>query len=115
MTIVVFHNPNCSKSRKVLELIRASGQEPVVVPYLKTGWTLPQLQALFAVADLTPREALRTARGQAEALGLLGDDVSDTAILEAMVAHPELVERPIVCAPGGVRLCRPPAKVTGLI
>ncbi len=115
MTVVIFHNPNCSKSRRALELIREAGSDLVVVPYLKTGWTKPQLQALFAVADLTPAEALRTARGQAEALGLLGEDVSDDAILDAMVGHPELVERPIVCSAKGVRLCRPPERVLDLL
>lgn len=115
MTVVIFHNPNCSKSRGALELIREAGQEPVVVPYLKTGWTVPQLQALFAVAGLTAREALRTARGQAKDLGLLEDGVSEAQILDAMVAHPELVERPLVCSPRGVRLCRPPEVVRELL
>ncbi|SMX42485.1 arsenate reductase (glutaredoxin) [Maliponia aquimaris] len=115
MTIVIFHNPNCSKSRAALEVIRAAKVEPVVVPYLKTGWTKPQLQALFAVAGLSAREALRTAKGQAAALGLLDDGVSEEAILGAMVAHPELVERPIVCSPKEVRLCRPPERVRDLL
>nr|WP_323766177.1 arsenate reductase (glutaredoxin) [Marinovum sp.] len=115
MAIVIFHNPNCSKSRATLELIRAAGQEPVVVPYLKAGWSKPQLQALFAVADLTPREALRSGRGPAKELGLLDEAPSDDAILDAMVAHPELVERPLVCSPKGVRLCRPPERVQELL
>lgn len=115
MAIVIFHNPNCSKSRATLELIREAGQEPVVVPYLKTGWTKPQLQALFAVADLSPRAALRSGRGPAKELGLLEDGVSDEAILDAMVAHPELVERPLVCSPKGVRICRPPERVSELL
>ena len=115
MTVVIFHNPNCSKSRAALALIREAGEEPVVVPYMKTGWTVPQLQALFAVAGLSAREALRTARGQAKDLGLLEEGVGEAAILEAMVAHPELVERPIVCSPKGVRLCRPPELVAELL
>ncbi|WP_417526026.1 arsenate reductase (glutaredoxin) [Marinovum sp.] len=115
MAIVIFHNPNCSKSRATLELIREAGQEPVVVPYLKSGWTKPQLQALFAVADIFPREALRSGRGPASELGLLEDGVSDDAILDAMVAHPELVERPLVCSPKGVRICRPPELVGDLL
>lgn len=101
MTVVIFHNPNCSKSLAALDLIRAAGIAPVVVPYMKTGWTVPQLQALFAVAGITAREALRTARGQAETLGLLEEGVGEDRILAAMVAHPELVERPIVCSPKG--------------
>ncbi|MGY3438775.1 MULTISPECIES: arsenate reductase (glutaredoxin) [unclassified Marinovum] len=115
MAIVIFHNPNCSKSRATLDLIRETGTEPTVVPYLKTGWTKPQLQALFAIADISPRDALRTARGTAQTLGLLDDGTSDEAILDAMVAHPELVERPLVCSPKGVRICRPPERVTDLI
>ncbi|MGP6086489.1 arsenate reductase (glutaredoxin) [Antarctobacter jejuensis] len=115
MTVVIFHNPNCSKSRAALDLIRETGAEPVVVPYLKTGWTKPQLQALFAVAGITAREALRTARGQAKDLGLLEDGIPEAAILDAMVAHPELVERPIVCSAKGVRLCRPPELVRDLL
>ncbi|WP_305970903.1 MULTISPECIES: arsenate reductase (glutaredoxin) [unclassified Mameliella] len=115
MRVVIFHNPNCSKSRAALALIREAGQEPVVVPYMKTGWTVPQLQALFAVAGLTAREVLRTARTQAKEMGLLEDGVDEIAILEAMVAHPELVERPIVCSPKGVRLCRPPELVAELL
>lgn len=115
MAIVIFHNSNCSKSRATLDLIRASGAEPTVVPYLKTGWTKPQLQALFAVAGLAARDALRTGRGPAKDLGLLAEDVTDDAILDAMVAHPELVERPLVCSPKGVRICRPPEQVTDLL
>ncbi|MBV7396633.1 arsenate reductase (glutaredoxin) [Mameliella sediminis] len=115
MAIVIFHNPNCSKSGAALQLIRDAGQDPVVVPYMKTGWTKPQLQALFAVADLDARDVLRTARGQAKELGLLEEGVSEEAILDAMVAHPELVERPIVCSPRGVRLCRPPELVGELL
>ena len=111
MAIVIFHNPNCSKSRAALDLIRAAGQEPTVVPYLGTGWTRPQLQALFAAADLRPRDALRSARE----LGLLDEGTSDETILDAMVAHPELVERPLVCSPKGVRLCRPPERVRDLL
>lgn len=115
MAVVIFHNPNCSKSRAALDLIRAAGIDPVVVPYMKTGWTKPQLQALFAVAGLTPAQALRTARGMAKELGLTAEGVAGATILDAMVAHPELVERPIVCSPRGVRLCRPPEQVLDLL
>lgn len=115
MTIVIHHNPNCSKSRATLELIRAAGHEPVVVPYMKTGWSKPQLQALFAVAGISAREALRSARGPAKDLGLTGHDATEEQILDAMVAHPELVERPLVCSPKGVAICRPPEKVNDLL
>lgn len=115
MTIVIHHNPDCGTSRNVLEIIRASGEEPVVIEYLKTGWTRPQLLALFAAADLTPRAALRTTKSPAEELGLLDPAVSDGAILEAMLEHPVLVNRPIVCSPKGVRLCRPSETVLDLL
>ena len=115
MTTVIHHNPDCGTSRNVLAVIRASGTEPVVIEYLQTGWTRPQLQALFAGADLTPRDALRTSKSPAGALGLLNSDVSDDALLDAMVAHPVLVNRPIVCTPKGVGLCRPSEAVLPLL
>lgn len=113
--IVVFHNPNCGTSRGVLDLIDAAGHKPVVIDYLKTGWTRPQLLALFAAANLTPREALRESAKEAEDLGLLAPRVSDAKLLDAMVAHPILVNRPIVVTPKGVRLCRPKERVQDLL
>ncbi|PUB13253.1 arsenate reductase (glutaredoxin) [Yoonia sediminilitoris] len=115
MTTVIYHNPDCSKSRDVLAIIRASGTEPTIIEYLQAGWTRPQLQGLFAAADLTPREALRTGRSPAAELGLLDAAVSDDALLVAMVAHPVLVNRPIVCTPKGVALCRPSEAVMALL
>ena len=115
MSVVIHHNPDCGTSRNVLATIRAAGYEPVVIEYLKTGWTRPQLQALFAAADLTPRAALRTTKSPAEELGLLDPSVDDDALLEAMLAHPVLVNRPIVCTPRGVRLCRPSEAVLDLL
>lgn len=115
MSIVIHHNPACGTSRNVLELIRASGSEPVVIEYLETGWTRPQLLALFAAADLTPRAALRTSKSPAAELGLLEDGVSDETLIEAMIAHPVLVNRPIVASPKGVRLCRPSEAVLDLL
>ena len=115
MTTVIHHNPDCGTSRNVLAVIRASGTEPVVIDYLETGWTRPQLQALFAAADLTPRDALRISKSPAEDLGLLDPAVSDDALLDAMVAHPVLVNRPIVCTPKGIALCRPSERVLPLL
>ena len=115
MSVVIHHNPDCGTSRNVLATIKAAGYEPVVIEYLKTGWTRPQLQALFAAADLTPRAALRTTKSPAEELGLLDPSVDDDALLEAMLAHPVLVNRPIVCTPRGVRLCRPSEAVLDLL
>lgn len=115
MQIVIHHNPDCGTSRTVLAAIRAAGYDPVVIEYLKTGWTQPQLQALFAAADLTPRDALRVNKSPAEELGLTNPAVSDAALLEAMVAHPILVNRPIVACKNGTRLCRPSESVLDLL
>lgn len=113
--IVIHHNPACGTSRNVLDIIRKSGTEPVVIDYLKEGWTRPQLLGLFAAAGITPREALRVSKSPAEELGLTDPAVSDAAILDAMLAHPVLVNRPIVCSPRGVRLCRPSEAVLDLL
>ncbi|MDE3121497.1 MAG: arsenate reductase (glutaredoxin) [Paracoccaceae bacterium] len=115
MTIAIYHNPACGTSRNVLAFIRASGAEPVVIDYLKTGWTVAQLQGLFAAAGLTPRAALRTKGTPAEALGLTDPAVPDAVLLQAMAEHPVLVNRPIVCSPKGVRLCRPSEAVLPLL
>ena len=113
--IVIHHNPDCGTSRNVLQIVRAAGYDPVVVEYLKEGWTRAELLGLFAVADLTPRMALRTTKSPAEELGLLDPAVDDETLLAAMIEHPVLVNRPIVCSPKGVRLCRPSEAVLDLL
>jgi arsenate reductase len=115
MQIVIYHNPDCGTSRNVLSIIEAAGYQPTVIDYLKTGWTIPQLQGLFAAADITPRQALRTTKSPAEALGLTDPAVGDDALLAAMIEHPVLVNRPIVCTARGVRLCRPSETVLDLL
>ncbi len=115
MSIVIHHNPDCGTSRNVLAIIEASGETPIVIEYLETGWTRSQLLALFAAADLTPRTALRTTKSPAEELGLLDPSVDDETLLTAMLDHPVLVNRPIVCSPKGVRLCRPSEAVLDLL
>jgi arsenate reductase len=113
--VIIHHNPDCGTSRNVLEIIRAAGYDPVVIDYLAEGWTKPQLLGLFAAADLTPRQALRVSKTPAEALGLTAPDVTDEQVLEAMLAQPVLVNRPVVCTPKGVRLCRPSEAVLDLL
>lgn len=115
MSIVIYHNPECGTSRNVLMIIEAAGEQPTIIEYLKTGWTKPQLLGLFAAAGLTPKSALRTTKSPAAELGLLADDVSDDVILDAMIAHPVLVNRPIVCSPKGVKLCRPSEAVLDML
>jgi arsenate reductase len=107
MAVTIFHNPNCGTSRNVLAALRDGGQKPEVVEYLKDGWTAPQLAELFDRMGVTPRQMLRRKERLAAELGLTDSSVADTAILKAMVAHPVLVERPIVITPKGVFLCRP--------
>ena len=113
--IVIHHNPACGTSRNVLQIIQAAGYAPVVIDYLTEGWTKPQLLALFAAANLTPRQALRVSKTPAEALGLTAPDITDDQLLAAMVANPVLVNRPLVCTPQGVRLCRPSETVLDLL
>lgn len=113
--ILIHHNVDCGTSRNVLSLIEKAGYAPEVNLYLQTGWTRPQLLGLFAAADLTPRDALRTSKSPAADLGLLDPAVDDAALLDAMIAHPILVNRPIVCTPRGVRLCRPSEVVLDLL
>lgn len=115
MTVTIHHNPACGTSRNVLAIIKAAGYEPDIVEYLKTGWTVEQLRALFSAAGLTPREALRETKSPAGELGLLEPGVSDEEILAAMITHPVLVNRPIVTTPKGTRLCRPSEKVLDLL
>ena len=113
--IAIHHNPDCGTSRNVLEIIRAAGEVPEVILYLETGWTRGQLLGLFAAAGLTPRTALRLTKSPAEALGLTDPSVPDAALLDAMLIHPVLVNRPIVCSPLGTRLCRPSETVLDLL
>ncbi|EMX0220525.1 arsenate reductase (glutaredoxin) [Vibrio fluvialis] len=113
--IVIHHNPDCGTSRNVLAIIEKAGYEPVIVDYLQEGWSRSQLLALFAAADLTPRSALRSTKSPAQELGLLAEDVSDAQILDAMLRYPVLVNRPIVCSPKGVKLCRPSESVLDLL
>ncbi|WP_373051238.1 arsenate reductase (glutaredoxin) [Thalassovita aquimarina] len=115
MSVVIHHNPDCGTSRNVLDIIRKAGYEPMVIEYLETGWTRPQLLALLAAADLTPRKVLRTTKSPAEELGLLDPSVPDEVLLEKMLEHPVLVNRPIVCTPKGVKLCRPSETVLDLL
>ena len=113
--ITIFHNPACGTSRNTLATIRAAGYEPTVVDYLKTGWTRPQLEALFAAMAVRPREAMRERGSPAAELGLLDPAATDDEIIDAMVAHPVLVNRPIVVTPLGAGLARPAELVLPLL
>jgi arsenate reductase len=111
----IYHNPKCSTSRQVLEMIEAAGYKPEVIEYVKAGWTKKQLKDLFAAAGLTPRQALRTKAAEAEELGLLDTKVSDAKLLDAMIEHPVLVERPFVTTAKGTLLARPKERVKEIL
>lgn len=113
--IVIHHNPECGTSRNVLSIIEQAGYKPEVIEYINEGWTRPQLLALFAAANLTPKSALRTSKSPAKELGLMEEGVTDEQILAAMLEHPVLVNRPIVCSEKGVKLCRPSEQVLDLL
>jgi arsenate reductase len=115
MMIVIHHNPDCGTSRNTVAIVEAAGYSPILIEYLKTGWTRPQLLGLFAAANLTPRAALRVTKSPAADLGLTDPAIDDETILAAMLEHPVLVNRPIVCTPKGVRLCRPSETVLDLL
>ncbi len=106
--VTIFHNPDCSKSRQTLDLVRAQGIEPKIVLYGETGWTEDRLRGLLARMGASARDILRT--GEAEA-AVLGTNASDEAIIALMIAHPILVERPIVETPLGVVVARPVERV----
>jgi arsenate reductase len=112
--VTLYHNPACGTSRNTLAMIRAAGYAPTVVDYLEAGWTRAVLHDLLARTGSTPRELLREKGTPAAKLGLL-DGASDEAILDAMVAHPILVNRPIVVTPLGAALCRPSERVFDLL
>jgi len=113
--IVIHHNPACGTSRNVLAMIEAAGYTPTVNLYLETGWTIPQLEDLLAAMGATVRDILREKGTPAKVLGLLDPEISDEAILREMAVHPILVNRPIVVAPKGAKLCRPSETVLPLL
>lgn len=113
--ITVYHNPACGTSRNTLAMIREAGYEPEVIEYLKAGWTRPLLQDLMAKSGLTAHQLMRERGTPAEELGLLAPGVAEDAILDSMLKHPILVNRPIVVTPKGVKLCRPSEEVYPLL
>jgi arsenate reductase len=113
--VTIFHNPACGTSRNVVAMVQAAGYAPTVVEYLKAGWTADQLRDLAGRAGLAVRDLLREKGTPAVELGLLDDGVGEDRLIEAMVAHPILVNRPLVVTPKGVALCRPSEKVLDLL
>lgn len=111
MKATIYHNPRCSKSRETLALLEAAGADVTVVEYLKSPPSRDELARLYARAGMTPREGLRTAEDAAKPL----KNASDDHILDAMIADPILIERPLVETDKGVRLGRPPEKVREIL
>ncbi len=107
MSIVIYHNPACGTSRRTLDMIHQSGEEPEIVEYLKTPPTAERLTELLAAMGKSPREILRTNVAAYTELQIATSDLSDTELIALMVAHPSLINRPIVVTPRGVRLSRP--------
>jgi len=108
---VIYHNPSCSTSRKVLGMLRDAGAEPRIVEYLKAPPSRAELLDLLRGMEVTPRALLRRRGTPYDALGLADPSKSDEALVDAMLEHPILIERPIVKGPRGVRLCRPVERV----
>lgn len=107
MTVTIWHNPACGTSRNTLAMIRNAGIEPEIIYYLETPPTCAKLIALMAAAGLTPRTLLRIKGSRYEGLADANPALDDGALLEAMMAEPALINRPLVETPLGVRLCRP--------
>lgn len=115
MKATIHHNPMCGTSRKALEILRESGADVTVNEYLKTPPSRDELKRLYERAGISPREGLRAKEPLAAELGLLADDVADDALLEAMMAHPILINRPLVETEKGVVLARPQDKVREIL
>lgn len=111
----IFHNPMCGTSRKTLDILRESGRDVWIREYLKDPPTRNELKALYDSAGISPREGLRAKEPIAAELGLLDADVDNDTILDAMIEHPILIERPLVETERGVRLCRPQDKVREIL
>jgi arsenate reductase len=115
MKATIYHNPMCGTSRKTLEILNNEGADVTVVEYLKAPPSREELKRLYQRAGITPRQGLRDKEPLAEELGLTDPSVSDDTILDAMMEHPILIQRPLVETEKGVRLCRPQEEVRELL
>jgi arsenate reductase len=111
----IYHNPSCGTSRKVLGMLREAGAEPKVIEYLKTPPTKAELKALLAKLGMTPRQLLRRRGTPFDELGLDDPAKTDEQLIDAILAHPILMERPVVVTGKGVKVCRPAEKVMELL
>ena len=115
MKATIYHNPACGTSRKTLEILRNEGTEVTVIEYLKAPPSREELKRIYDRAGISPREGLRAKEPLAEELGLTREDVSDEEVLDAMMEHPILIQRPLVETEKGARLCRPKEEVRQLL
>ena len=115
MDVIIYHNPGCGTSRNTLALIRNAGIEPHIIEYLKTPPARPLLQQLIARMGIPVRALLREKGTPFHELGLADQSLTDEQLLDAMMARPILINRPIVVTPNGVRLCRPSEQVIDLL
>lgn len=113
--VTIYHNPDCGTSRNVLAMIRQSGVEPEVILYLETPPTRERLEALIGAMGIAPRDLLRRKGTPYDKLGLNDPTLTDANLIDAMMAHPILINRPIVAAPKGTRLCRPSETVLDIL
>ncbi len=113
--LTLYHNPRCSKSRGALELLEARGLTPDIVRYLETPPSATELEALLGKLGLTPRQLLRTGEEEYKSLNLADPALGDAQLIEAMVAHPRLIERPILIAGDKAIVGRPPEKVLEIL
>ncbi len=113
--LILFHNPRCSKSRGALELLQARGLAPTLVPYLDTPASRDDLKAVLGKLGMGPRELLRTGEEQYRALGLADPSLDDDQLIDAMVEHPKLIERPILIVGDKAVIGRPPERVLELL
>ena len=115
MPVTIYHNPNCGTSRNTLAMIEASGETPEVIYYLETPPSREKLVELLAMMQLSPRELIRQKNTPYDALKLDDPSLSDDQLIDAMMAHPILINRPIVVTNKGARLCRPSEQVLALL
>jgi arsenate reductase len=115
MSVTIYHNPDCGTSRNTLAMIRATGIEPIIIEYLKTPPSRTRLVELIAAMGITPRDMLREKGTPYAELGLGDVKWTDSELVDFMMAHPILINRPIVLTPKGVRLCRPSELVLSML
>ena len=115
MTVTIYHNPRCSKSRQTLELLRRQGLEPAIIEYLKTPPDRDELNGILTLLGLSPRDLMRKKEDAYKANGLDAGNLSDDQLLDALIEHPVLMERPVVLANGKAAIGRPPENVLEIL